>query len=116
MLRHGYPTLQAHLQDLTRLCISNDRGRIDHSTSQRLIDILVPRAPHEIDALRNAFEATTGTDLSISLSSMYRQKSFSVQCIFVGLSMSPICFDIWLLLRVDPLALVVDRRFWREMN
>lgn len=97
----GYPTMQADLQEMLRLTRNlNGNGRVEHSTTRRIIDILVPRAPHEIDALRNAFEITTRTDLSVTLSEMYRQKSFSVQCILVGLSMSPICFDIWLLLRV----------------
>ena len=102
----GYPTMQADLHELLRLTSNLKVVDRDRHTTQRIIDILVPRAPHEIDALRNAFERTTRTDLSVTLSEIYRQKSFSVQCILVGLSMSPICFDIWLLLRVLYLFLV----------
>jgi hypothetical protein len=111
------PRMQGDLQEIVRLTSNiSDRGRVEHSTTRRLIDILVPRAPHEIDALRNAFEISTRTDLSVTLSDMYRQKSFSVQCILVGLSMSPICFDIWLLLRVTRLLFIADDRFWRGAN
>jgi len=91
-------TFQTHLQGLTRLC--SQGLHVDEHATRRLIEILAPRAPHEIDALRHAFEASTGQDLTITLCSLYRQKPFSVQCILVGLTMGPICYDIWLLLRV----------------
>ena len=91
-------TFQTHLQELTRLC--GQGLHVDEHDTRRLIEILAPRAPHEIDALRHAFEASTGQDLTITLCSLYRQKPFSVQCILVGLTMGPICYDVWLLLRV----------------
>src|SRR5579862_2334336 len=72
-----YPTLQVDLQVLLRVTSNLKVVDLDRHITRRIIDILVPRAPHETDALRNAFERTTGTDLSVTLSEIYRQKSFS---------------------------------------
>ena len=90
-----YPTIN---QDLLHLS-----SFLEMKTTERaslIINVLVPRTPTEIEALRRHFRVMNGgTDLSFALRCLLNalNERPSVQYAFLGLVMGPVLYDLWLM-------------------
>ena len=94
-----YPTINQDLQILSSVRQMRSMERI-----QQIIDVLVPRTPSEIEALRRHFRPmNSGMDMGVAFKSLLNASSEkpSVQYAFMGLVLGPALYDLWLMQHLE---------------
>jgi hypothetical protein len=94
----GYPGMPQHLAFL-RESFSRAGGFASMDRKQ-MIEILAPRSPYELDAMRYHYRRlTNNNDIGVSLDAAMRQSCTSerLHMPVLGLALGPYLFDIWLI-------------------
>jgi hypothetical protein len=89
-----YPTMMNEVQLLMNAIAYNPK-----SVNMRpFVDILARRSPDELDALKANFNLVApDTDLTVLFQQLLSREEDSVATTFIGLTLGPIMFDLWLL-------------------
>jgi hypothetical protein len=93
----GYPGMQ---QNLAFLRESFCRPGFASMDRKKMIEILAPRSPYELDAMRYHYRRLTNNDdISVNLDAAMRRSCTSerLHMPVLGLALGPYLFDLWLI-------------------
>lgn len=91
----AYPTLTQDISVLRSIFQPMD-VKFKNLDTRTLINILVPKSPYEIDALRHGYRQYTGQDLGTLLKERLVRTDSHILYGFLGMALGLLNFDIWL--------------------